>query len=77
MLFVYLTVIFSLNLSGISGIVTGLVPSIALSATSWYIKKRLQAEEAKLNSVIRSGVNNNEGSIESGESMEDPLVTEQ
>ena len=40
--FVVCMIIFlSLNLKGVSGIVTGLIPSIALSAASWYIKKRL------------------------------------
>ena len=35
-------IFFSLRLHGFSGIVTGLIPSIALSAASWYIKKRLE-----------------------------------
>ena len=39
---VYMTIFFSLRLHGFSGIVTGLIPSIALSAASWYIKKRLE-----------------------------------
>ena len=38
---VYMIVFFSLRLQGFSGILTGLIPSIALSAASWYIKKRL------------------------------------
>ena len=38
----YIIIFFSLKLTGVSGIVTGLIPSIALSAVSWYIKKRLQ-----------------------------------
>ena len=37
----YMIIVFSLKLQGVSGIVTGLVPSIALSSISWYIKKRL------------------------------------
>ena len=37
----YMIIVFSLNLQGVSGIVTGLIPSIALSSISWYIKKRL------------------------------------
>ena len=41
----------SLKLTGISGIITGLIPSIALSAVSWYIKKRLQIEEARVHST--------------------------
>ena len=38
---VYMIVFFSLRLQGFSGILTGLIPTIALSAASWYIKKRL------------------------------------
>ena len=45
---------FSLKLTGISGIITGLIPSIALSAVSWYIKKRLQREEARVRSITSS-----------------------
>ena len=42
MVVVYMIIFFSLRLHGLSGIVTGLIPSIALSAASWYIKKRLE-----------------------------------
>ena len=42
MFVVYMIIFFSLRLHGFSGIVTGLIPSIALSAASWYIKKRLE-----------------------------------
>ena len=42
MVVVYMIIFFSLRLHGFSGIVTGLIPSIALSAASWYIKKRLE-----------------------------------
>ena len=45
---------FSLKLTGINGIITGLIPSIALSAVSWYIKKRLQREEARVCSTTSS-----------------------
>ena len=38
---VYLIIFFSLNLQGFSGILTGLIPTIALSAASWYIKTKL------------------------------------
>ena len=41
----YMIIVFSLNLQGVSGIVTGLIPSIALSSISWYIKKRLLTKE--------------------------------
>ena len=37
----YLILILSLRLEGFSGVLTGLIPTIALSAASWYIKKRL------------------------------------
>ena len=39
---IYMIIFFSLRLTGVKGIVTGLIPSIALSAISWNIKKRLQ-----------------------------------
>ena len=42
----YMIIVFSLNLKGVTGIVTGLIPSIALSAASWYIKKRLGRQSA-------------------------------
>ena len=38
----YMTVLFSLKPNGIKGIVSGLIPSIALSIVTWYIKKKLQ-----------------------------------
>ena len=38
---VYLIIFFSLKLQGFTGVLAGLIPSIALSAASWYIKKRL------------------------------------
>ena len=41
MVVMYMIIVFSLNLKGVTGIVTGLIPTIALSAASWYIKKRL------------------------------------
>ena len=41
MVLMYTIVIISLNLRGVTGIVTGLIPSIALSAVSWYIRKKL------------------------------------
>ena len=44
MVIMYMIIVFTLNLKGLTGIVTGLVPSIALSAASWYIKKRLEKE---------------------------------
>ena len=41
MVVLYLIIFVSLGLQGFSGVVTGLIPSIGLSAASWYIKKRL------------------------------------
>ena len=43
MVVVYMIIFFSLRLHHFSGIVTGLIPSIALSAASLYIKKRLES----------------------------------
>ena len=40
----YMIAFFSLKLEGFTGIVTGLIPSIALSATDWFIKNRLVRE---------------------------------
>ena len=50
----YMVILFSLKLTGIGGIITGLIPSIALSAVSWYIKKRLQREEVRVHSTTSS-----------------------
>ena len=41
MIVMYMIIVFSLDLKGVSGIVTGLIPTIVLSAASWYLKKRL------------------------------------
>ena len=41
MVIIYMTIVFSLKLQGFSGILTGLIPTIALSAASWYIKTKL------------------------------------
>ncbi|CAI8012630.1 hypothetical protein GBAR_LOCUS8095 [Geodia barretti] len=38
-------------LGGVAGILTGLIPSIALSAASWYIKKRLEKEVSQSNTA--------------------------
>ena len=43
----YMIIVFSLNLSGVTGIAAGLIPSIALSAASWYLKKRLGREQSR------------------------------
>ena len=49
MVVMYMIIVFSLNLKGVAGIVTGLIPSIALSAASWYIKKRLEKKVGQSN----------------------------
>ena len=49
---VYMIVFFSLKLTGVRGIVTGLIPSIALSVSSWYIKKRLQKADQSNGNVL-------------------------
>ena len=50
----YMIIVFSLNLKGVSGIVTGLIPTVVLSAASWYIKKRLEKEMNRSNSKTPS-----------------------
>lgn len=42
----YIIVFFTLKLSGFGGVVTGLLPSVALSAITWFIKKKLDSEHA-------------------------------
>ena len=51
LVFIYMIIIFSLKLEGITGIVAGLLPSIALSATSWFIKNRLVRERSYSNTT--------------------------
>ncbi|CAI8049037.1 hypothetical protein GBAR_LOCUS27001 [Geodia barretti] len=51
MVVMYMIIVFSLNLKGVAGILTGLIPSIALSAASWYIKKRLEKEVSQSNTA--------------------------
>ena len=43
----YMILFFSLRLEGFAGVMTGLIPSITLSAASWYIKTRLLANVLK------------------------------
>ena len=69
---VYLIVFFSLNLKGVTGIVSGLIPTIVLSAASWYIKKRLL--ERALNRPNTSdrpecGATNNDGEVENDQRL--------
>ena len=42
---IYMVIVFSRHLQGLSGIVTGLIPSIVLSSISWYIKNKLLTKE--------------------------------
>ena len=51
MVVIYMIIVFSLNLKGVTGILTGLIPSIALSAASLYIKKRLLIKEASRSKI--------------------------
>ena len=44
---VYIIIINSLKLTGFKGIMTGLIPSVGLSAVSWYIKKRLHRDNSQ------------------------------
>ena len=41
MIFMYMIIVSSLNMKGVTGIVIGLIPSIALSAGTFYIKTKL------------------------------------
>ena len=41
MTFMYMIIVFSLDLKGVTGILVGLIPSIALSAGTFYIKTKL------------------------------------
>ena len=50
---VYIVIVLTLSMKGVTGIVTGLIPSIALSAASWYIKKRLVKEVSQFDSAKR------------------------
>ena len=67
----YTIVVMSLNLKGLTGIVTGLIPSIALSAASWYIKKRLVKEMSQSNTATnQSQYGTTGGTVNDGEREE-------
>ena len=51
LLIMYMIIFYSLNVKGIARIVTGLIPSIGLSAISWFIKKRLLGEQHHSNTT--------------------------
>ena len=69
---VYLIVFFSLRLQGFSGVLTGLIPSIALSAASWYIKKRLlerALNRSNISDQPECGATNNDGEVENDQRL--------
>ena len=69
---VYMIVFFSLKLQGFSGILTGLIPTIALSAASWYIKKRLlqrALNRPNISDQPECCATNSDGEVESDQRM--------
>ena len=70
-LVMYTMIIISLNLRGVTGIVTGLIPSIALSAASWYLKNRLVKEVSQSNTgTSMSQYTTTDGAVNDGEREE-------
>ena len=68
MVVMYTIVVMSLSLKGLTGIVTGLTPSIALSAASWYIKKILEKEMSSSNTATsQSQYGTTGGKVNGGE----------
>ena len=69
---VYMIVFFSLKLQGFTGVLAGLIPSIALSAASWYIKKRLLQRALNgpnISDQPECGATNNDGEVENDQRM--------
>ena len=66
----YTIVIISLNLKGVTGIVTGLIPSIALSAASWYLKKKLVKESQSNTATSQSQYGTTGGTVNDEEREE-------
>ena len=69
---VYMIVFFSLNLKGFTGILAGLIPSIALSAASWYIKKRLlerALNRPNISDQPECGATNNDREVENDQRL--------
>ena len=69
---VYMIVFFSLRLQGFSGILTGLIPTIALSAASWYIKKRLlerALNRPNISDQPECGATNNDGEVKNDQRL--------
>ena len=75
----YMIAFFSLKLEGFTGIVTGLIPSIALSATSWFIKNRLVRERNYSNTttgqshygITGMSINNDDDVIQTEDNTDD------
>ena len=69
---VYMIVFFSLRLQGFTGVLTGLIPSIALSAASWYIKKRLlqrALNQPNITDQPECGATNNDEKVENNQRL--------
>ena len=69
---VYMIVFFTLKLQGFTGVLAGLIPSIALSAASWYIKKRLlqrALNQPNIPDQPECGATNNDGEVENDQRM--------
>ena len=74
MVLMYEIVVMSLNPKGVTGILTGLIPSVVLLAASWYIKKRLDKEMNTTQSQYgTTGEALNEGEAEETEDSTDDL----
>ena len=75
----YMIAFFSLKLEGFTGVVTGLLPSIALSATSWFIKNRLVRERNYSNTttgqshygITGMSINNDDEVIQTEDNTDD------
>ena len=75
----YMIAFFSLEPEGFTGIVAGLIPSIALSATSWFIKNRLVRERNYSNTTTNQShygitgmsINNDDDVIQTEDNTDD------
>ena len=70
----YMVIVFTLELRGLSGIVTGIIPSIVLSSISWYIKKKLFTEEHNTSSNMSQLPAENETIINGNENESTTLL---
>ena len=69
-MFMYMIIMFSLSLQGLTGLITGLIPSVALSAASWYIKNKLLSKAFDPPGAVHGGGEDNErggGDSDNGE----------